>query len=85
MTALPFLGFQAVGENSRSIGKISSLPKSIQSERMIFEKPEYCEKLPTGPTIPSPGPMLLIVATTAVKLYSVVNPSIDISRNAQKN
>ena len=36
--------------------------------RTNFERLENSEKFPVGPTLPSPGPILLKVAATAVKL-----------------
>ena len=55
------------GANSRSIGKTSRRPASISNIITHFDMAEKPEKLPVGPTAPSPGPMLLKVAATAVK------------------
>ena len=38
--------------------------------RTRVEKSEKMPKLPVGPTIPRPGPILLKVAATAVKLVT---------------
>ena len=74
---------QILGLNSKSMGKSSSLPISISNERTIFEKlpknPKFCE----GPTIESPGPMLLIVAATEVNTVVVSWFSIEIRRTEQ--
>ena len=59
---------QVEGEKSRSIGKSSSLPASILKQRTSLESGEKREKFCVGPTASRPGPMLFIVAATAVKL-----------------
>ena len=51
-----------------SIGKSSSLPAIILNVNTSFEKIEKSAKLEVGPTCERPGPILLMVATTAVKL-----------------
>ena len=38
-----------------------------QFKEIIFDKYEYSAKLCAGPTLSRPGPMLFIVAATAVK------------------
>ena len=50
------------------MGKSSSLPANISKIRTNFVKGEKNAKLLVGPTSSSPGPILLIVAATAVKL-----------------
>ena len=50
------------------MGKISSLPIIIASVSTTLDKEEKQEKLQVGPTKEKPGPMLLKVAVTAVKL-----------------
>ena len=60
-----------------SIGMISSLPNSMSSERIILEKAEKAEKLPIGPTVSMPGPILFMHDSTAVKLVSRLKPSKD--------
>ena len=40
-----------------------------------FEKTEKLEKLPAGPTSARPGPMLLMVVSTAVKFVTRSLPS----------
>ena len=57
-----------------SIGMISSLPASISNIRMNLEKTENSEKFPAGPTISSPGPILLSVAAIAVKFVVKSKP-----------
>ena len=58
------------GQNKRSIGYNSSLPASISKVKTSFEKYEYILKFAIGPTLASPGPILLNVAAMAVKLVS---------------
>ena len=65
--------------NNKSIGKSSSLPASILNERTIFEKGEKNAKLDVGPTASIPGPMLFIVATTAVKLVVSASKPVPIT------
>ena len=67
------------------IGIISRRPTSIVNDRIILEKPENPEKLPIGPTTSSPGPTLLMQVITDVKLVSKLNPSMEISKNADNN
>ena len=62
--------FQIDGEKSNKIGNISSLPSNISKDKIIFEKSESAEKLPTGPIEPKPGPTLLIQVVTAEKVSS---------------
>ena len=71
------------GVNNSSIGQISKRPISIFSERIILERGENMLKLPAGPTISRPGPMLLIHAITAVTVTSVLKPSKTVSRNIE--
>ena len=52
------------------MGNISSRPRSIAKERTSFEKSEYPENEPIGPTMPKPGPILLKQAATAEKFVS---------------
>ena len=66
--AVVYYFFQVLVENSTKIGNISSLPISISNIKTVVERGEYIEKLHAGPTFASPGPMLLIAETTAVKL-----------------
>ena len=67
--------FQVAGWKSINIGKISSLPASISNIRIYLEKTEKDAKLPVGPTISRPGPILLSVAATEVKVVVKSNPS----------
>ena len=62
-----FYLFQVCLENSINIGKISNLPIIISKVITIFDKSENIEKFCVGPTLASPGPILLRVATVAVK------------------
>ena len=71
---------QMRGLNRISMGKSSSLPASISKISTYFEKSEKKLKFSVGPTSDSPGPILLIVAATAVKQVSVSCPSIETSR-----
>ena len=70
------------GLNKRSIGNISSLPISIHILKTYLDKSENKEKLPVGPTKSSPGPILLSVAATAVKLVVKLKLSILIIKSA---
>ena len=56
-----------VGTNKSSIGNNSKRPANISNINTYFEKGEKCAKFCVGPTISRPGPMLFIVAATAVK------------------
>ena len=67
----------ALGLTSISTGKISSLPMSMHRLSTILLRSLKAAKLPVGPTLPRPGPMLDRVATTAVKLVSKEKPSSD--------
>ena len=49
-------------------GKISKRPAIIAKEKTHLEKSLNAAKLPFGPTAPSPGPMLLNVAATELKV-----------------
>ena len=62
--------FQKTGVNTKSMGNISSLPKSIAIDNTIFEKGEYAAKFDVGPTAARPGPILLKQAAVAVKFVS---------------
>ena len=64
-----------LGLNNTSIGKTSSLPISISIVITSFDKIENSEKFPVGPTLPKPGPILLIVATIAVNVVAGSKPS----------
>ena len=50
------------------MGKTSSRPMTIQAVRASLLRGENRAKLPMGPTASRPGPMLLMQATTAVKV-----------------
>ena len=63
---LYYLFFHVDGAKSSSIGKSSSRPAIIEKVRTMVEKPLNPAKLLVGPIVPRPGPMLLIVAATAV-------------------
>lgn len=41
LSGIFYFAFQKTGVNTRSIGKISSLPSSISAERTSFAKEEY--------------------------------------------
>ena len=68
------------GVNNIRIGKISSLPINIFSERTIFESGENAAKFCVGPTPANPGTILFIVAKTAVKLVVKLKLSMLINR-----
>lgn len=59
-----FYFFHKVGERSISIGNISKRPTSISNDKTSFEIHDKLEKFPVGPTIPKPGPTLLIHVAT---------------------
>ena len=52
-------------EKNINNGKISNLPANMSKDNTIFDKSVKLEKLPTGPTIPRPGPTLLKQVATA--------------------
>ena len=56
------------GWKNKSSGKSSNLPASISNIRTNFETGEKKLKFLIRPTSSRPGPILLIVAATAVKL-----------------
>ncbi len=56
--------------NSIIIGRHSSLPNSISSDRTHFEKSEKNEKFSMGPTLFIPGPILLKHAVTEVNVVA---------------
>lgn len=65
------------------MGKISSRPMSISAVSTNLLKSENWEKLPTGPTISSPGPMLLRQEATA--LMVVVMEKLSTEMNNMEN
>ena len=58
-----------------SIGNISSLPISIQTDRRILENGEKIEKFPVGPTSAKPGPTFEIHVVTLVNVVMRSKPS----------
>ena len=66
---------------SMSTGKSSSRPTSISKVSTSLLKALKAAKFLAGPTPASPGPMLLIVAATAVKL---VYQAIELARKVDK-
>ena len=77
--------FQVVGEKRISIGNSSSLPANISNIKISFDGTEKNAKLPVGPTASSPGPILFMVAVTAVKLVTRLCPSSDSNRSEAVN
>ena len=73
------------GWNSISRGNSSSLPANISNVSTHFENGLKMEKLPVGPTSSSPGPMLLMVAATAVKFVTKSFPSNEIANTEAEN
>ena len=66
-------------------GNSSSLPASISKIKIYLEKTEKCPKFWVGPASSNPGPMLLIVAATAVKFVIRSFPSKEMaSTEAEK-
>jgi hypothetical protein len=62
---------QVLGENRIRKGYNSKRPNSISADKRIFEMERKPEKLPVGPTIFKPGPILLRQETTAVKFVTI--------------
>ena len=58
-------------------GKISNLPNSIAKDKVSFDRFENPEKFQLGPTIPNPGPIFPMQATTELKVVVKSNPSSD--------
>ena len=56
------------------MGKISNRPASISKLSSSLANGAKAEKFPVGPTMPKPGPMLLIQALSAVKVDSRSKP-----------
>ena len=71
-----YIRFQVLGVNKSKTGNNSSLPASISKIKTHFEKALNWEKLPIGPTSSSPGPTLLKVVATAVKVVTRSNSFI---------
>ena len=65
-----FYFFQVAGEKRSNTGKSSRRPASILKMSTSFDISEKKSKFDVGPTISSPGPTLLIVVATAVKLVT---------------
>ena len=64
--------FQVDGVKRISIGKSSNLPASMSKESIILDMGEKSAKFCVGPTKSRPGPILLKVHATAVKLVTNV-------------
>ena len=62
--------FQAAGAISIRKGMISSLPSSMSTQSTTLESGLNSAKLPAGPQMPNPGPMLFRQETTAERLTS---------------
>lgn len=77
LSYIVYLFFHVPGAKRMMIGIISSLPKSMTSDRRTVEKFENPVKLPVGPTTLKPGPTLLIQASVAVIFVSKSKPSTD--------
>ena len=73
------------GEKARNIGKISSLPRSIATDRSTFDGALNTLNDDIGPTAPSPGPILLKQAEVAENAVSKSNGSSEISRKITAN
>ena len=63
---------------------ISKRPASISNIKTNFDNTEKSAKLPAGPTMLSPGPMLLRVAKMEVKFVAKSKPSREISKKEAK-
>lgn len=66
-------------------GNNSNRPAIISKDKINFEKEENSAKLPVGPTIPNPGPTLLIQLKEAVKLVVISNPSKERRKVTEKS
>ena len=75
---MEIIGFQMEGWKRISIGKSSSLPASISNISTTLDNAEKSEKLLIGPTSLRPGPILFMVAATAVKVVTRSFPSNEI-------
>ena len=73
--------FHADGANKTNIGKNSRRPAIMQNERTTLVKGENAAKVPDGPTMPRPRPVLLNDAMTAVALVTISLPSKEIRRS----
>ena len=71
---------QLLGVIISNNGNNSRRPASISKISVSLEKSEKNEKLHVGPTLFKPGPILLRVARTAVKLVVKSCPSSDSAR-----
>lgn len=60
------------------MGKISSLPRIVSTERRSLIKDGKNAKFPAGPTRASPGPKLVIQAMEAEKEVTKSYPKIEI-------
>jgi len=67
------------------MGNNSSLPASISNINISFEGIEKKAKLQVGPTASSPGPILFMVAATAVKFVTRLCPSSESSSTDTAN
>lgn len=72
--------FQIAGWKRIRSGNNSSLPANISNIRIILEKMLKCPKFCVGPTRARPGPILLIVAITAVKFVTKSLPSKEMAK-----
>ncbi len=68
-----------------SIGNSSRRPANISNISTYLLKFEKKPKFLVGPTIDRPGPMLLMVAATAVKLVVISLPSKDTRKSDRPN
>lgn len=73
------------GDKARNIGNISSLPRSIATDRSTFDGALNTLNDDIGPAAPSPGPILLKQAEVAENAVSKSNGSSEISRNITAN
>ncbi len=73
------------GWKSINNGNNSRRPASISNIRTIFEKMLKLPKFCAGPASASPGPILFIVARTAVKLVVKSLLSIETASTDKKN
>ena len=68
-----------------NMGIISSLPISIEKQRIIFEKYGKTSKFLVGPISSNPGPILLSVVSVAVMFVAKLNPLVESRTNVEIN
>ena len=78
-----FYPLQVDGAKSRISGTISKRPQTMEKEKTSLEKSLKSAKLHLGPTEARPGPMLLKVAATELKVVVKSRFSKEISTKSK--